>query len=361
MNEHYTNIKFESDKKVSPSTVTRIITVSEDEPALIENLLSTKNYTDVFVKRQGNNLTVVATGNRCKPGFEIYPSKYSFVGLRFVFPFMNVTERLDNLSINVGTDLPAYDFNDPFMSFMKANLFYKQSLKLSYTINLWSSGSILKVDVGKTAKADGKHVGFNMTALNLLSVWGRKIDMQLKNRITRNRYSEIDYDTMIKLRFNASDLNYETLPMGGRLQLKLIHSVLTTSLYKVKAEINAKRYFYSSWLPSYSNLELSLRGLATNDDGQNVGNIRGFNLLDKSLERNRVVASASLKYNYFDIKALIDRDANPFIFVTGKANESAKVDWEVGFGFQKIFKKHGSLEVMYNYRQQNIQMRFEPL
>lgn len=361
MEDKYTNIKIESDKKVTPNTITKLIAVSEDEPTLIRNLLSTKNYTDVLIKRQNNILTVIAIGENKKPGFEFYRSKYAFLGLRCTFPFINVTHRLDNLFVKVSTDLPSHDFNSELLSYLKSNLFYKQSLKVRYTRNLWGSGPILKLDAGKTAKVDHRHIGFNISAINLLTVWGRKIDMQLKNRVSKNKLSEIDYDTLIKLRFKSSDLNYDTLPQGGKTQLKLIHSVLTTNLYKFKAEFNIKRFIYSRFLPEYSNIEVNLQGLLTNDSGQKLGNLRGFSTLDKTtLQRCRSVMYASLKYNYFNFNALMDIGINPFIHVSGKLNESVKANWDIGFGVQKMFRKVGTFEVMYNYRQQNLQLRFEP-
>ena len=362
MENKFTNIKFESDKKVSPNTVTKIISASEDEPTLIHNLMKTKNFSKVVIRKHKDALSVIATGDNKRFGFEVYPSKYRFLGLRCSFPFLNVTDRLDNFFVRVGTDLPSYDFDNAFLAYFKSSLFYKQSIKCRYTRNLWGSGPLLKVDLGKTAKSEDKHIGFNITATNLLTFWGNKIDMQLKNRITSNRFSEVDYDTMIKLKYNNDNIDYETIPMGGKFRFKFIHSVLTTNLYKFKAEFNIQRFFYSIFLPKYSNLEVNINGLATNDQNQELGNLRGFMLpLSCSTNRYQATVFGSLKYNYFNIKTLMDKDINPFVFASGRISENTSAEWELGAGFQKIFKDLGTLEVLLNYRQQNLQLRFEPL
>ena len=359
MNKIYSEIEIKSEFNVSKDTHLNLIKKSKDELELIYILKKTKLFSKILVLKENQKIKITCESSRKNNYIGLYPNKKNFFGFKFKRFLPDLTKSYDSLELILKLDFPFIYFDNNLIGLISDKFHDKKTFKIKYNTISLPFCSKTSFSLMKGYKRHFNYLGAKINFDDFLKLHKTFFDLQIKKVYFKNS-EKIDSDFAIKLKHKENNINRELIPEGSKKLFEIHHSILPKENPVFFLRNNFKGFFYSFYLPKFSNLEIEYDLLLTNSEKYRSFNLRGFkNKCYDNHHHNNFFYSFFLggKLNYYNFDKLEKKKINPFLFFSGLKRKNEYFNYELGFGIEKSFDS-SQLELLYNIKKGNIQIRY---
>lgn len=357
MNKIYSEIEIKSEFDVNKGIHLNLVKKSKNEKELIYNLKKTKLFSKIITLKQNKKIKIICQSSKERNYLKPYPNKKNFFGIKFKRLIPDISKNYDSLEIISKIDFPFFKFNNNLIASLTDKYHDKKMLKIKYNSILLPFCSKTSFSLFKGYKRNFNYFGAKINFDNFFKIYDTFFDLQIKKVYFKN-FEKIDNDFALKLKHKKNSINRELIPEGSKYLFEIHHSFFAKQNYVFFLRNNYKTFFYSFFLPRFSNLEFEYDLLFTNSERYRSFNLRGFkNIYKDHCDDFFFSCFFGGKLNFYNFDKLERKKINPFIFFSSLRRKNEGFNYEAGFGIEKTFDS-SQLEFLYNIKANDFQIRF---